>query len=236
MLIFIDIETTGLESIDKIVSIGLIAIEKDNIFTKYELVNEGKKILAEASSVNHITNEMLKGKPKFIESEIYKFIQENNNEDTILIAHNIKFDLEKLSSAAIDWKGNIIDTLRVTKHLIPECERYALQFLRYELKLYKEEVKFTKECGIENSITAHNALSDAIVTKLLFDYLLDIASMDEMVELSFKNVLMQKLDFGKYAGKYIEDIVMNDRNYLDWMLANITDLDEDVRYSICYYL
>ena len=60
MLIFIDLETTGLESEDKIISIGLVAMEGDEITTLYNIVNEGKKIPPKASSIHHITNEMLK--------------------------------------------------------------------------------------------------------------------------------------------------------------------------------
>jgi len=57
-----------------------------------------------------------------------------------------------------------------------------------------------------------------------------------LVELSFKNVLIQKFGFGKYSGRYIDEISMCDRGYLEWMLGNISDLDEDLRYSIQHYL
>ena len=57
-----------------------------------------------------------------------------------------------------------------------------------------------------------------------------------MEELSFKHVLLQKIEFGKYAGKYLQDIAINDRSYLEWMLSNMLDLDEDLRYSIIYNL
>ncbi|MCK4875125.1 MAG: 3'-5' exonuclease, partial [Sulfurimonas sp.] len=70
----------------------------------------------------------------------------------------------------------------------------------------------------------------------LYKYLLEIKSHDELVELSFKNVLIQKFEFGKYSGRYIEEISMLDRGYLEWMLGNIIDLDEDLRYSVEYYL
>ena len=236
MLIFIDVETTGLESDDKICSIALIIVDEKDVSYKYELVNEGKKIHPQASSIHHITNEMIKNKPLFKESEIYKFIQENNSEKNTLIAHNIKFDLEKLSSAGLAWKGDVIDTLRVTKHLIPECEFFSLQVLRYELKLYKDEEEEIMALGIKDALFAHNALSDALVVKLLFNSLEELASVDKMKELSFKNVLIQKFDFGKYSGKYIEEIAMNDRGYLEWMLHSVTDLDEDLRYSVQHYL
>jgi len=236
MLIFIDVETTGLEREDKICSIALIIVDEKEMNYKYELLNEGKKIPPQASSIHHLTNEMIKGKSTFKKSETYKFLQENNSGQNTLVAHNIKFDLEKLSSAGLTWKGDVIDTLRVTKHLIAECEFFSLQVLRYELKLYRDEEKEKVALGIKDALFAHNALSDALVDKLLFEYLLDMASVDEMKELSFKNVLLKKFDFGKHSGKYIEEVSMNDRGYLEWMLHSVTDLDEDLRYSVQHYL
>lgn len=227
MLIFLDVETTGLEDKDKICSIGLIALKGDEVLSMYELVNEGKKISSKASSVNHITNEMIKGKPKFIDTKIFEFLQKYNNSNTTIVGHNINFDISKLSVCGFDYKGGIIDTLRVTKHLIKECDGYALQYLRYELKLYKKE---------SGEITPHNALSDAFIVKSLYEYLLDIATYEKMCDLTFENVLIEKFKYGKYANRYIEEISTYDRGYLEWMLSSATDLDEDLRYSINYYL
>jgi len=227
MLIFLDVETTGLEEIDRVCSIGIIGVEDKEVRTIYELVNEGKKIPSLASSINHITNEMLKNQPKFQDSQAYKFLLKYNNENATIVGHNIKFDLAMLEKSGFSFKGEIIDTLRVTKHLIPECEEFSLQFLRYELKLYKKE---------KEKLQAHNALSDATIAKNLYEYLLDIAPKEKLAELSFKKVLLNKFEFGKHKGSYIEEIAMIDRGYLKWMLGNILDLDEDLRYSIEYYL
>ena len=236
MLIFLDTETTGLEDKDKVCSIGIIAVDEESLHVEYDLVNDGKKISPKASSINHITNEMLKEKPKLQESKAYKFLQEQNNKDTVLVAHNIKFDLQMLEKSGFKWRGRTIDTLRCTKHLIPECEEFSLQFLRYELRLYELEEKECSTCRVSKPITAHNAISDALHVKLLYEYLLDSSTCSQMQELSDKKVLMQKFSFGKYIGRHIEEIAMNDRGYLEWMLASINDLDEDLRYSIDYYL
>jgi DNA polymerase-3 subunit epsilon/exodeoxyribonuclease X len=232
MLIFIDLETTGLESVDKIVS---LAIVYENSY-QYELVNEKKKISAIASSVHHITNEMITDKKSFQESSIYKFLVTHNNEENILVAHNISFDIAFLASAGFIWRGGIIDTLRVTKHLIPECEFFSLQILRYELKLYRDERALCLKYGIKDALLAHNALGDVLVTKLLFEILLESASEDEMLSLSFKKVLLEKFSFGKYKGRYIEEICLNDSSYVSWLLHSASDLDEDLQYSIRYYL
>jgi DNA polymerase-3 subunit epsilon/exodeoxyribonuclease X len=236
MLIFLDLETTGLQTDDKICSIGLIILDNDDVEIKYDLVNEGKKIPPKASSIHHITNEMLKNKPTLKESQSYKFLELCNKKDTTIVAHNVGFDLEKLLACGLRWRGGVVDTLRVTKHLIPECEFFSLQFLRYELKLYKLEQNKALACGINPNIISHNALSDAMMVKLLFEELLNYATLDEIYELSFKNVLLEKLNFGKYKDRYIEEIAMNDKSYLEWILGNVIDLDEDLRYSITYYL
>lgn len=237
MLIFLDLETTGLESYDKICSIGIIGVSNDETTVIYELLNEGKKISSKASSINHITNEMIKGKPPFKESRALSFLQEHNNQKSTIIAHNVNFDINMLQASGFVWMGRVIDTLRATKHLIPECEYFSLQFLRYELKLYKDENNEAQKCSLgEMTFVPHNAISDALHVKLLYEYLIEMREHEELIELSLKHVLLEKLDFGKYSGRYIEEISMNDRGYLEWILSNVVDLDEDLRFSIERYL
>jgi DNA polymerase III epsilon subunit-like protein len=235
MLIFLDIESTGLELSDVMCSIGIIAVENEKITPMYTLLNEGKKIPPKASSIHHITNEMIKNKAKFKESQIYEFLQEHNNLETTIVSHNAPFDLQKLSLSGLEWKGCVSDTLRATKHLIPECELFSLQVLRYELRFYKQEIEAAKECGIKDALLAHNALSDALFVKQLYELLREMVTEDEILRLSQEKVLLQKINFGKYAGKYFEDIAINDRGYLEWMLRT-SDLDEDLRYSVEYHL
>ena len=236
MLIFLDLETTGLQNGDKVCSVGIIAVDKEERKSIYELVNEGKKISAEASSINHITNEMIKGKLPLKESTAWKFLSKYNNEGSTLVAHNINFDLLMLQESGFVWQGKTIDTLRATRHLIPECEQFSLQFLRYELKLYRDEQQEVLRLGLKDRLMPHNALGDALCVKLLYECLLEIKEHDVLVELSHKNVLMQKFDFGKYRGRHIEEISMCDRGYLEWMLSNISDLDEDMKYTLKRYL
>jgi DNA polymerase-3 subunit epsilon/exodeoxyribonuclease X len=231
MLIFTDVQTTGLEADDTLCSVTLLNEE----MVLYELVNEGKKIPSLASSIHHITNEMIQDKKSFKHSQAYDFLHLNNKENNTLIAHNVKFDLEKLNASGMHWKGDVIDTLKVTKHLIKECELFSLEFLRYELKLYTQESAIKKKYGIKDALCTPNTFNNVLVTKLLFEYLLDYTTVEEMKELSFQNVLLEKFTFGKYMGKYIEEIVLNDRNYITWM-SNLEALDEDLKYSLEYYL
>jgi len=227
MLVFLDLETTGLESSDKIVSIAIVVVDNDEVKKSSDLVNEGKKIPPKASSIHHITNEDIKGKPELLQSDTYKLLDSLNSVGVTLISHNINYDLKMLKGVGFEWYGDMIDTLRVSKHLMNDCEEFSLQFLRYDLRLYKDE---------EQGIVAHDALSDALVTKQLYEYLLELKEHDELLRLSYEKVLMQKFPFGKYADRYIEEISMLDHGYLEWMLNNLMDLDEDLRYSIEYNL
>jgi DNA polymerase-3 subunit epsilon/exodeoxyribonuclease X len=178
---------------------------------------------------------MIQDKKSLRESEIYNYLLHENKQENTLILHNASFVLEKLQESGLIWHGTIIDTLKVVKHTIQECEAFSLAFLRYELKLYKKEESLKELCGIKDALVAHHALSDALLIKLLFDYLQDELSEEMMEELSFKNVLLEKFPFGKYLGRYIEEIVLNDRAYVSWMLS-LENLDDDLRYSIEYYL
>lgn len=237
MLIYVDIETTGYEAEDKICSIGVLAFEEAHfIKALYELVNEGKKIPSLASSVHNITNEMIENRVPFKQSEIYNYLKEHNCEANTLIVHNANLVLRDLASSGLKWYGKIIDTQKVVKHHISECEIFTLEFLRYELKLYKNEEDLKKVCDLEFSFIPHHALSDAFMIKLLFDYLKEDEIDEEMMQdLSFKSVLLEKFPFGKYVGRYIEEIAISERGYLEWLLS-LENLDDDLRYSIEYYL
>lgn len=230
MLVFLDTETTGLEISDRICAIGFI--DEDEVW--YELINPMKKIPPSASAIHHITNEMIKESPVFSASKSVEKLITLNTLETILVSHNAPFDLAMLQKEGITWQGKVIDTLKCSKALMDDLEGYSLQFLRYELRLYRNEKDFFGEYDIE--ITPHHPLSDALHTKMIYEYLLDLADEEELVSLSQSRLLLKRLPFGKYAKKHIEEIALKDANYLKWMLESLMDLDEDLRYSIEYYL
>lgn len=232
---YLDTETTGLEKKDRLCSIGMITENGDERDTLYALVNPYKKIPPEAMAVHHITNEMVEAAPGFDESEAAGRIAELNDTGTLMVGHNLAFDLAMLAKEGVTWQGGMIDTLKCTKHLLGnEIDRFSLQFLRYELLLYREEVQEAERLGI--AVQAHHALSDALHTRMLHRYLRTMADDDQLMELTTEHALVHKLTFGKYAGKFIEDIARRDPRYLEWMLGSLSDMDEDLRYSIGYYL
>jgi uncharacterized protein (DUF3820 family) len=147
------------------------------------------------------------------------------------------FDLGMLKKE--DFKPNIklIDTLRVAKHLIKNEKSKALQYLRYDLELYKQEKKEAEKYNI--TIKAHDAIGDVLVMKLLLSHLVQLSKqqfpntnpMDKMVELTKTPIFIQTFKFGKYKGKKIEDICDEDIGYINWMIDKM-DLDEDMKYTL----
>jgi DNA polymerase III epsilon subunit-like protein len=232
MLIYLDIETTGLEEADRICALGILADDKGRWHTEEELINPSRRIRPEAMAVHHITNEMVKASPPFKNSDIAAFMQEHNSVETTLIAHNINFELAMLAKEGFIWQGGIIDTLKCSRHLIDEIEHFSLQYLRYELGLYRSEVPEAEKLGVP--ITAHSALSDAFHVMLLHRYLNAMANDAKLQELSLAPVLIKKFNFGKYKGHYLEEVATSDAGYLRWMLEQ--DIDEDLQYSIEHYL
>ncbi len=232
--IFLDLETTGLEVKDRICELALIAEDEDSQISSHDLCKSSKKISKEAMSIHHITNEMVANSPLCNETGTYALLQESNLKENLLISHNVNFDLSMLEKEGFDCKMEVVDTLRCVKALIPECEKFNLQFLRYELNLYKEENSLAQEMDVE--LNAHRALSDCLHLKLLWKTLLQYATVSQLIEISAKPVLLQKLPFGKYSGRYIEEICDLDKGYLHWMIENIEDMDDDLRYSIRHHM
>jgi DNA polymerase-3 subunit epsilon/exodeoxyribonuclease X len=232
MLIYLDLETTGLEESDRICAIGMLINEKGHWQTKDALIKPPRKISPEAMALHHITNEMVKASPSFNKSEAAAFLQEHNSVENTLVAHNAGFDLAMLAKEGLFWKGGIIDTLKCSRHLIDEIDSFSLQYLRYELGLYRYEAEEATNLGV--SIGAHRPLSDAFHVMLLHRYLNETAKDERLYELTVEPALIKRFNFGKYKGHYLEEVAIQDAGYLHWMLEQ--NIDEDLQYSIEYHI
>lgn len=95
---FIDVETPNFSN-SSISSIGLIHINKDGeIIEKYTLVNPMQHFDTFNIELTGITPEMVKDAPKFVElwEEIKEYFL-----DSIIVAHNARFDLGVISKCLI---------------------------------------------------------------------------------------------------------------------------------------
>lgn len=217
MLIFVDVKMTDFEPNDTLCSVAVLC-EKERLF---EYVNEGKKIAPEASASHHISNGMIQDASSFSETNSYALLGSLDYDD-IVVVHNYQQVSQVFRRHGLELGCDIIDTQRVAKHLLEDCARFDLNYLRYELQL----------SGIKDA--CYKAQDDVFVVQSLFEYLSETYTLDQMKELSFQPVLLQKMSFGKYNGKYIEEILQSDPRYLEWVLS-LDGLDEDLQYSIQYY-
>lgn len=167
-IIFFDTETTGNEpkndflcqlayKVYDVTSAGDFGEPKE---TFCELYKPPIPIPPEASAVHHITNKMVIDKKAFQESNEYKKIKKLfESPDSIIVAHNAKFDYEIIKKEGIT-PANIICTLRVARALDKEnvIPQYRLQYLRYYL-------------DIDIKAEAHDALGDVLVLEKLYERL-----------------------------------------------------------------
>ena len=213
-IIFFDTETTGIDEGDRLCQIGY----KIGDETFMELYKPPLTIPPGASAVHHITNEMVKDRPAFIDSSDYKTIKSLfESKNSIVVAHNMAFDFSMIKKEGIN-PVNTICTLRVARYLDKESKiaKHNLQFLRYAL-------------NIEIAATAHDALGDVFVMEQLYYRLLKKIMVEEnlnekeaiakMIEISSRPSLMRVFSFGKHVGKKVEEVLVTNKDYLEWLLA-----------------
>ena len=233
-IIFFDTETTGIDEGDYLCQLAYKTGE-DAFMGLYK---PPIPIPPGASAVHHISNDMVSDKPGFQESDDYKTIKEIfENEESVIVAHNMTFDLDMIKKEGIMPK-NTICTLRVARFLDRDgkLEKHNLQFLRYAL-------------GIEIEATAHDAMGDVLVMEQLYHRLIkkimsednmnDEQAVEKMIEISSKPSLFRTISFGKHAGKKIEEILSIDKNYLEWLLGQKEmkpQGEEDWIYTLKHYL
>lgn len=166
--IAIDFETTGLKAYsDRIVEIGAVIFENGVAKSSFNtLVNPGIPISAAATSVNHITNEMVKDAPneQAAIDELVNFAKDAIEGNCYFCAHNARFDsgflAEALRRCGYDAVLQFADTLNISRRAV------------MGLTDYRQET-VAKHFGIENK-DAHRAASDAEVCGQIMVRLCDI--------------------------------------------------------------
>ena len=239
--IILDTETTGTEEQDRVIQLGYMVLGNP-IEVHNEFCSTDVTIQFPAMEVHGITPDMIENKPPCTETQAYKRLLELNTKENYLIIHNAPFDLKMLEKEGFDTQMQVIDTLRVAKHIFEEEEAHRLQYFRYKMGLYKLEQQEAQKLGIE--VKAHDAIGDVLVLKLFLTELKkavqaqypDTNPVEKMVDLTNTPILVKTFRFGKHKGKSLEEVAKEDAGYLRWMLKSMDNLDDDMRYSINYYL
>jgi len=228
--LYFDTETTDIQAKD-LIQLAFITDDpniQSNIFVKPK-----QEISYGAMSVHNITPEMLKDYKYFENTALPKEkIHPDYKGDNLIdylkflaeryiwVAHNVEFDLEVMQKKGIEIPQSIC-TLKLSRNALTEgnrdLESYRLQFLRYYLGLYKNEDK--------EHIVAHDALSDVYFLRDLFHYIQKNSKLttEQMLTITKQPQIIREIRFGKYAGKPLEEIARIDREYLIWIIENMTD-------------
>lgn len=157
-IIYVDTETTGTNYMtDVITELGYVIAEKNtNIITRdhYIKIDDNQEYSPEAEKVTGITRSFLNKEglsKKEVITEFYKFLFEKKK--TLLIAHNMAFDISFIASEFIrlglTWKHQVdlLDTLTVYKDFAP-----------YPHKL-SDAIEYLKIKNVKNS---HRAIDDVM--------------------------------------------------------------------------
>jgi len=223
--IFLDTETTGMGSGHEIIQLSFLEVDFES--AEAAMYNDYAKPTVEidpgAMAVHHITPEKLINCPPLKSTKAWERLQELNTEESVMVIHNAPFDLGMLQGAGFEFKGDVIDTLEVSrKHIV--SSKHSLQFLRYFLGLYAiEEGLIPESLGLDYSkLNPHDAEADVIYLFCLFRYLWEQAG----IELS--QMIAEKVDpyetvfhFGKHRGRTLKDVVKTDPGYIEWCLENL---------------
>ncbi|WP_077326638.1 ATP-dependent DNA helicase DinG [Virgibacillus siamensis] len=155
----IDLETTGHSPSkgDKIIEVGIVIIEKDQITDEFStMLYPEKSISSFITKLTGITNEDVADAPLFLDRahEIADMLQ-----NCYIIAHNVPFDLgfinEAFAASGLAKLTNpVLDTVELARILCPKAPGFKLGQLAEYMKLDHHD--------------PHRALSDAIVTAELF--------------------------------------------------------------------
>jgi exodeoxyribonuclease X len=231
LFIFLDTETTGTGGDDRLCQLAYKS--DDDKITHNKLYNPGREISVDAMCVHHITNEMVAKEPPLKDSEDANNLNALfSKPDTYLVAHSAAFDVEMLNREGI-YPKSIICTLKLARYLdtVGFFKKHNLQYLRYSIPL-----------KVEGAI-AHDAYGDILVLEALFTNRLyptmllqnendEQKAIQKMLEISSKPSLLPRILFGKHKDTHFSKIP---KDYLQW-LSGQKDLDEDLEYTIKYYL
>ncbi len=184
---FLDVETTGLDpnSGDKICEIAVIKTVNGQIADEFvTLLNPGRNIPERAVSIHGITQTMVNRAPFFrdIANDLLDFLN-----DTVIVAHNARFDLEFLRSELRNLnlylpENNIIDTLAIARRYYTFPSNSLGDIARYiGLPIDKQ----------------HRALADVTTTKDILEYFIK--------DLERRGIRLKSLkDILKLQGKSVE--------------------------------
>lgn len=183
MYAIVDIETTGgCARLEKITEIAIYQHDGNGITGEFvSLVNPERNIPYFITNLTGITNEMVEKAPRFY--EIAKQVVELT-EGRTFVAHNARFDYsfirEEFKSLGFNFRRSILDTVALSRKLIPGHKSYSLG-------------NICKDLQIEIN-GRHRAYGDAFATTKLFELLMQMDGKKEPGSSLIRNTKISKLN------------------------------------------
>jgi DNA polymerase-3 subunit epsilon len=225
-LIFFDLETTGIDiTNDRIVEISYLKVHPNGMEeTKTLLINPGVPIPAEASAIHGIFDKDIANAPVF--KEVAKIIARDFEGADLAGYNSNRFDVPLLAEEFIRAEADI----DMTKRKFIDVQTI---FHKKEQRTLSAAYKFYCEKEIEN---AHSAEADTKATyevlKSQLDkypdlknevaFLAEFSSFNRNVDFAGRIVYNDKneevINFGKYKGQLVTDVLQKDPGYYGWVM------------------
>ncbi len=187
--VIFDLETTGLNrEYNKIIEIGAVKVKNGKIIDRFStFINPHEKLNEDIIKLTNITDDMLVDAPE--ESEMLpKFLQFFG--DSVLVAHNAKFDMGFIKKWAErnnkKINNTVLDTVGLSRTIFPDMAKHTLNVIVKKLDIF-----------LENH---HRAVDDAEATAHIFIKFVEILkneynviNLDGVNELARTNIDVKKL-------------------------------------------
>ncbi|KXT78555.1 bifunctional DnaQ family exonuclease/ATP-dependent helicase [Streptococcus sp. DD13] len=195
----VDLEATGAGSNAKIIQIGIVLVQNGEILERYETdVNPHTRLDHHIKTLTGISNQQLQKAPSFeqVAPKIARLL-----EDTIFVAHNVKFDANLLAEALFfegyELRNPRVDTVELAQVFFPTLDRYGLGNLTHHLGIPLKQ--------------AHTAIADAEATAEL------LIRIQEKIRTLPKGTVAQLLE-------YADHLIYETRFVIEDVYASMPDL------------
>lgn len=225
-LVFFDLETTGIDIVhDRIVEISMVKVMPNgDEIVKTRRINPGIPIPPESTAIHGITDDDVKDCPSF--KEIAKSLAAQIEGCDLAGFNSNRFDIPMLAEeflrAGVDvnlGRRKFVDVQTI--------------FHKKEQRNLTAAYKFYCQKDLEN---AHSAEADTMATyevlKAQLDrypdlendinFLSQYSSFNKNVDFAGRMVYNEQgkevINFGKYKGRLVEEVLKNDPGYYGWMM------------------
>lgn len=217
--IVFDTETTGADPTKaKMVEFGYLVANAmlEVLDIDRTLIDPEMPIPADASGVHHICDADVADEPTLDQVE-QGFWAPFFQAGTVVIGHNVKYDLQ-VAKDVLPPNLPFIDTLQLAKRYLPDAPNHKLGTLMYYCKLRVRK-------------NTHSAVDDCMICLDLLKHIMTVSgkTVHDLIDISSQPLIVRVMPFGKHKGLKMEDVPTD---YLKWMLREMSNMDENMRYTV----